>query len=85
MNKKALIIEIFTSIALSEFKTELSMATPCSVKAKGAYYVPPLLFEVLKLLLKDSHSVLVNSNIKSGGNLLMFALTALLRYFVSDS
>lgn len=50
---KALIIEIFTSIAFSLFRTLDSIAIPCSVNAKGIYRTPPL-FEVticdLKLL-----------------------------------
>ena len=58
---------------------------PCSVNANGRYLIPPLLFEVLKLHLKVSHSVLDTSNMKSGGNLFMFDRTALLRYFVSVS
>ena len=78
-------MEIFTSIAISLFSTVLNIATPCSVKAKGKYLVPPLWFEVLKLHLKVSHSVFDNSNMKSGGNLFKFVLTERFRYFVSVS
>jgi hypothetical protein len=34
----ARMMAIFTSIAISEFNTEESIATPCSVKAKGKYF-----------------------------------------------
>jgi len=56
---------MFMSIALSEFSTEASIDTPCSVKAKGIYLVPPL-FEVAIFDLKLPYSSLLNSNIKSG-------------------
>ena len=59
------------------------MATPSSVKAKGKYLVPPFLFEVLKLHLNVFHSFFESSNMKSEGKRLMFALTALLRYFLT--
>ena len=58
-------MEIFMLIALSLFKTLESIETPCSVKANGRYLVPPLCFEVLKLHLKASHSMVDNGNIKS--------------------
>lgn len=46
---KARIIRMLTSIAVSDFKIPLSIATPCSVNANGIYLVPPRLevgFEV---------------------------------------
>jgi len=33
-----ILIEMFTSIARSLFRTEDSIATPCSVNAKGEYF-----------------------------------------------
>ena len=71
------------AIATSEFKSPLSIATPCSVNAKGKYLIPPCFFEVLKLHLKLLHSSLVISNIKSGGNLFRLFLTVRFRYLVS--
>ncbi len=64
------------AIALSEFYTLESMATPCSVKAKG--FVPPnLLFDgITNCDTKYSISLSLSSNIKSAGNLSLFLLTA---------
>lgn len=59
------------------------MATPCSVKAKGMYRVPPLLFEVTNCDLKLSNSSGVSSNMKSEGKRLRFRLTACFNTFVS--
>jgi len=56
-----LMIWIFTRIAVSLFKTEESMATPCSVNAIGKYLAP--------------NSVGVSSNKKSSGNRSIFLLT----------
>jgi hypothetical protein len=63
----ALIILIFTSMAVLLFKMLDSIATPCSVKAIGLYLVPPHL-EVPNWLLKFSSSFPVSPNIKSFGN-----------------
>jgi hypothetical protein len=59
-------MEMFMCIAFLLFKTLESIATPCSVNAKGAYRGPPQL-EVLNLHLKVCHSASLNSNIKSEG------------------
>jgi hypothetical protein len=59
-------MEMFVSMAISEFNNPLNMAIPCSVNAKGAYRGPPQL-EVLNLHLKFCHSASLNSNIKSEG------------------
>lgn len=67
------------------FLLRVQIATPCSVKANGKYLVPPLVFEVLILHLKVSHSIFDSSNIKSDGNRLMLERTVLFRYFVSVS
>jgi hypothetical protein len=78
---------MFTCTAFLLFKTLESIATPCSVNAKGAYLLPPLfevaicvlkdepMFEVLKLNLKVSHSSLESSNIKSSEKLPRLRLT----------
>src|SRR5688572_1142696 len=68
-------VQIFTRIAISLFKTEESMAIPCSVKAKGIFRTPPQL-EVTICDFKFSISFLVNWNIKSAGNLSGFLFTA---------
>jgi len=52
------------------------MATPCSVKAIGRYFECSPLFMVRIRLLKEFYSSLVSSNMKSGGNLRIFLLTA---------
>ena len=49
-------MDMFISIAASLFNTDESIATPCSVKAKGIYRVPPLLFEDAICDLKLSNS-----------------------------
>jgi hypothetical protein len=46
-------IAIFMFIVLSEFRTPIGIAIPCSVKAKGKYLIPPLLFEVTICDLKE--------------------------------
>ncbi len=73
---------MFTSMAISLLRTAESWATPCSLKAKGIYRMPPL-FEVLKLHLKLSNSSFVSSNIKSEGKRRILFLTERFRYFVS--
>jgi len=64
---------MFTFIACLLLKTLESIATPCSVKTIGRYLTPPQL-EVTNCDLKLANSSLVNSNIKSSGNLSMFLL-----------
>ena len=71
------------SIAVSDFKIELSIATPSSVKAKVLYRVPPL-FVVTICDLKLDTSCGVISNIKSEGNRLMLRLTDCFSTFVSS-
>ena len=71
---------VFTIIARSLFRIPESIATPSWVKANGKYLLPPL-FEVTFWHLKNSSRV--SLNIKSSGNLFMFLLTCLVRYFVS--
>ena len=80
---KARMMPMFTSIAISELRTLLSMATPNSVKAKGIYLLPPLWFEVQFLHLKLSNSSFVNSNMKSDGNRFKLFFTERFKYFVS--
>jgi hypothetical protein len=63
-------------MALSLLSTPESMATPCSVNAKGIYRVPPH-FDMPIWHLKSSSPDLDSSNIKSTGNLSSFLLTAL--------
>ena len=41
MPTKARMIEILTLMAVSDLSTEESIAIPCSVKANGAYWLPP--------------------------------------------
>ena len=78
----ARIIRIFTSMALSERRTLLSIATPFSVKAYGIYLEPPLPpFEVTICDLK--HSSFVSWNIKSVGNRWILRLTAWFNTLVS--
>lgn len=83
MAVKALIMRIFTSIAVSDFNTLLSIATPFSVKAKGIYFIfcPRPAFKVAICDLE--HSSLESSNMKSSGNLLILRLTCSFRRFVS--
>ena len=76
-------IDMFISMADSLFSTDESIATPCSVKAKGIYRVPPLLFEDAICDLKLSNSSFVNSNMKSLGKRLRFLLTASFSRLVS--
>ena len=87
MKTKVRMIAMFTSIAFSLERTVESIATPCSEKANGRYFgnLPIPAYKVLFLHLRDSHSTLDNSNMKSGGNLRILALTDLFRYLVSVS
>ena len=58
----------FTEAARLLRSTEDSMATPCSVKTRGAYRRPPRpVFEVPIWNLKASHSSVVRWNMKSSG------------------
>jgi hypothetical protein len=67
-----------------------SIATPCSVKARGRYRLPPQLevtncdlkLEAPHWSLKFSNSSGVSWNMKSSGNLSMLRLTAWLKTFV---
>ena len=72
---KARMIEMFAAMAISLFRTPESMATPCSVKAKGGADVG--LVDVVTFcddIFRTSSAV--NRNIKSGGNRFKFLLTA---------
>ena len=61
-------IATFTSAACLLRSTDESMATPCSVKTRGAYRRPPRpVFEVPIWNLKASHSSVVSWNMKSSG------------------
>src|SRR5438094_5944544 len=53
---KARMISTLTAIARGLFRTPESIATPCSVKAYGAYRLPPRPFEITICDLKDSAS-----------------------------
>ncbi len=81
---KLRMIAILISIALSLFNTLDSIATPCSVNAKGL--APPnLLFDGItdcetKLFISFS----LNSNMKSSENLLLFLRTACF-YLIKNS
>lgn len=59
---------MFISTAFLDFKTELSIATPCSVKAKGGLGLN-LMFSgrLSQIVITSTHSFLLNSNIKSTG------------------
>lgn len=59
----------------SLFRMPDSMATPCSVKAKGIFLIPPQL-DVTICDFKFSNSALFSWNMKSSGNRLVFLLTA---------
>ena len=65
----------FISIVYSLRKTLESIATPCSVNAKGKNLLPPR-FDITKCDIKFSHSTIENSNIKSEGNRPVFLFTA---------
>src|SRR5690606_41712186 len=65
--------------------TDDNMATPCSVKQKGAYLKPNLSeLEVTNCDLQSSNSLSDISNIKSSLNLSIFLRTACLRARVSS-
>jgi len=72
-------------MARSEFKTDDSIATPCSVNANGKYFKCWPLFKVTICDLKESASLSVSSNRKSTGNLTRFLLTACFKTFVGTS
>ena len=79
---KARMIEMFTAMEISLFRTPESMATLCSIKAKGG--ADTFLFDAVTncdRLFRTSSAV--NWNMKSGGNLLMFLFTAWFNTFVS--
>lgn len=79
-----LMIWIFTRIAISLFKTEESMATPCSVKQKGGWRKPIFSeLEVANCVLQFSSSSTVISNIKSLGNRSIFLRIASFNLLVS--
>ena len=73
---------ILTSTARLLLRTLESIATPCSVKARGEYRRPPQL-EVPKWNLKFSNSSTSNLNIKSSGKRFILRLTARFSAFVS--
>src|SRR6266566_3033451 len=65
---KARMISTLMAIARGLFRTPESIATPCSVKAYGAYRLPPRPFEITICDLKDSASAGLRRNMKSPGN-----------------
>ena len=73
-------ISTFTCTAWPLFSTEESMATPCSVKARGILRLPPQFadgeLEVTICDLKFAVSCSVSENMKSVGNRAGFRLTA---------
>jgi len=78
---KARIIMMFTATARALLSTPESMAIPCSVKQSGAYRI--LRFDAVT----DCDRIRLDSdtesrNMKSGGNLRLFLLTAWLKAFV---
>src|SRR6266571_961477 len=76
-------ISIFAWIARSLLRTVDNMATPCSVKAYGAYRLPPRpLFEVAICDLKNAPSSEVSWNMKSFGNRGRLRLTCSFRRLV---
>ena len=79
---KARIMAMLAAIATSLFSKPESIATPCSVKAKGGVEV--FLFDAVTKrdrILRNSSTV--NWNIKSGGNLFKLRFTAWFKAFVS--
>jgi hypothetical protein len=85
---KIRMMRMFTWIARSLLSTLLSMAMPCSVKAKGRTLEPPRsesinVFEVPIWYLKPANSLAVSTNMKSGGKRSMFRCTCRLRCLVS--
>lgn len=77
------IMAMLVSIARGLFNMPESMATPCSVKAKGRYLVCSPRFKVPFWLLREACSSGVNSNIKSSGNRSIFLRTARFKALVS--
>jgi hypothetical protein len=76
---KALIISMFTLMALGLLRTLDNMATPSSVKAYGGYRRPSLparAFEVTNCDLKKANSLLLNWNMKSVCDHLCFFFSA---------
>ena len=70
-----LMIRMFTSMATSLFKTQDSIATPCSVNAFGSFLLPPHFLDVAFCDFKFSYSLAVRVNIKSLGKRLKFLFT----------
>ena len=66
-------VELFTSMAISLFRTPDSIASPCSVKAWGRnfVYLPLPTSKIPIWNLRESHSTFVNWNIKSDGKRLI--------------
>lgn len=75
MRTKARMISMFTMIARRLFRTDESIATPCSVNADGGYRRPPQL-EVTKGDLKSVTSCFDNWDMKSARNRSALRLTA---------
>lgn len=67
----ARMISMLTSIARRLRRTIESIATPCSVKARGGYRRPPHELEVANCDLKLSNSTVVSLNMKSEVSLRM--------------
>ena len=81
--KRARMISTLAAIARGLFRTPESIATPCSVKAYGAYRLPPRPFEITICDLKDSASAGLRRNLKSPGNRSGFRFTDCTRTRVS--
>ena len=79
----ARMISIFTFTACGLRRTLDSIATPCSVKARGKYLECSPLFKVPIWYLKDSYSSFVSSNMKSDGKRPRLRWTAWFNAFVS--
>jgi len=76
---KARIISILTLTARRLLRTLDSMATPCSVKARGNLRVPPQL-DVPVWNFKFANSLRLRLNMKSSGKRSWFRVTALFRF-----
>jgi len=81
--KRARMISTLAAIARGLFRTPESIATPCSVKAYGAYRLPPRPFEITICDLKDSASTGLRRNMKSPGHRSGFRFTDCTRTRVS--
>ncbi len=77
---KARMMWTLTSTARRLRRTLESMATPCSLKARGRYLECRPRSKIPKWNLRELCSAAVSWNMKSGGNRAMFRRTALFRF-----